>query len=243
MGYAVPGLLVRADGRIAPAAPGMIAELDARAAGGQLRDVRLVSSYDPHTTGKQARDCASCHDVGARARARERASSSWARPARASAPRTPIPRDPRFAIDGWTRLFPAQARAGHARGCARARRRRAAARARASAPACPATPGPSDPIWRDFQAIRRPAGGGRNDAARTRLALGETSLFQITGQDVPLLKQTIQILERDVAQSGVPGCNAALQVIGIIVFLVLARALLQLVPSVPARRARAWRPR
>ena len=62
-GYAArePALAVRADGRIAPAVPGMAMELDATAAGGARLSRNLWSSYDPHSTGKKARTCASCH--------------------------------------------------------------------------------------------------------------------------------------------------------------------------------------
>lgn len=62
-GYAAraPSLTVRADGRVAPAVPGMVMELDATAAGGPKLSPRLWSSYDPHATGKRARTCASCH--------------------------------------------------------------------------------------------------------------------------------------------------------------------------------------
>ena len=56
-----PSLALRADGRIAPAVPGMFLELDATAAGGENVTRRLWSSYDPHSTGKKARTCASCH--------------------------------------------------------------------------------------------------------------------------------------------------------------------------------------
>lgn len=63
-GYAArpPALAVRPDGRIAPAIPGMVMELDATAAGGPKISRRLYASIDPHSTGKKARDCASCHN-------------------------------------------------------------------------------------------------------------------------------------------------------------------------------------
>ena len=64
-GYAArePSLAARADGKIAPAVPGMVMELDATAAGSPKLSPRLWSSYDPHSTGKKARTCASCHDA------------------------------------------------------------------------------------------------------------------------------------------------------------------------------------
>ena len=36
-------------------------DLDATAAGGSSASRRLFASLDPHSTGKKARDCASCH--------------------------------------------------------------------------------------------------------------------------------------------------------------------------------------
>ncbi len=60
-GWAPPLLGVRADGRIVPAVPGMVLEVDARAAGGTSTSRRLFASLEPHTTGKKARTCASCH--------------------------------------------------------------------------------------------------------------------------------------------------------------------------------------
>jgi hypothetical protein len=60
-GWAPPLLGVRADGRIVPAIPGMILDIDARGADGALTSRRLLASLEPHTTGKKARTCASCH--------------------------------------------------------------------------------------------------------------------------------------------------------------------------------------
>ena len=64
-GYAArpPALAVRADGKVAPAVPGMVMDLDASAAGGSRLSRSLWSSYDPHSTGRKARTCASCHDA------------------------------------------------------------------------------------------------------------------------------------------------------------------------------------
>jgi hypothetical protein len=61
MGFEAPGLAVGPDGRIRPAIPGMAATLDARAAGGRLREVHLFSVLDPHSTTLQGRTCADCH--------------------------------------------------------------------------------------------------------------------------------------------------------------------------------------
>ena len=59
--WAPPLLGVRADGQIVPAAPGMILDVDAAAAGGAKSARRLLAPSGPHTTGKRARTCASCH--------------------------------------------------------------------------------------------------------------------------------------------------------------------------------------
>ena len=58
---APPLLGVRADGRIVPAAPGMILDVNATAAGGGKSSRRLLAPSEPHTTGKKARTCESCH--------------------------------------------------------------------------------------------------------------------------------------------------------------------------------------
>ena len=61
MGFAAPGLAIGPDGRIRPAIPGMDGTLDARAAGGRLREIHLFSVLDPHSTTLQGRTCAECH--------------------------------------------------------------------------------------------------------------------------------------------------------------------------------------
>jgi hypothetical protein len=61
--WAPPLLGVRGDGRIVPAAPGMILDVDASAAGGGRTSRRLLAPVEPHTTGKKARTCESCHRV------------------------------------------------------------------------------------------------------------------------------------------------------------------------------------
>lgn len=59
--FAPPLLGVRVDGRIVPAAPGMILDIDTSAAGGAKASRRLLAPAEPHTTGKRARTCESCH--------------------------------------------------------------------------------------------------------------------------------------------------------------------------------------
>jgi hypothetical protein len=56
-----PLLGVRSDGRIVPAAPGMILDIDATALAGGKASRRLVAPMEPHATGKKARTCESCH--------------------------------------------------------------------------------------------------------------------------------------------------------------------------------------
>jgi hypothetical protein len=59
---AAPPLLgVRADGRIVPAQYGMVLTIDASGAGGAKVSRRLLAPAEPHTTGKRARTCESCH--------------------------------------------------------------------------------------------------------------------------------------------------------------------------------------
>jgi len=58
-GPPLPG--VRSDGRIVPAAPGMILDMERAAAGGGKTSRRLLAPMEPHATGKKARTCQSCH--------------------------------------------------------------------------------------------------------------------------------------------------------------------------------------
>jgi hypothetical protein len=59
---AAPPLLgVRADGKIVPAQYGMVLTIDASDAGGAKVSRRLLAPAEPHTTGKRARTCESCH--------------------------------------------------------------------------------------------------------------------------------------------------------------------------------------
>ncbi|HEX7614074.1 MAG TPA: hypothetical protein VF554_02240, partial [Thermoanaerobaculia bacterium] len=59
--WAPPLFGVRGDGRIVPATPGMIFDVDATRAGGGKTARRLLSPVEPHTTGRRARTCESCH--------------------------------------------------------------------------------------------------------------------------------------------------------------------------------------
>ncbi len=104
-GYAAspPALAVRADGRIAPAIPGMVLELDATVAGGPNVSRRLFASLDPHSTGKKARDCAGCH-LSSWALGLGTGTLSLSGRDPAFQPATPAPEDPGMAVDAWTRL-------------------------------------------------------------------------------------------------------------------------------------------
>ena len=61
MAYGPPTLGVDSQDRIIPATPGMIFTLSATAAGGPLLHRRLFAPIHPHTTGKKARGCPTCH--------------------------------------------------------------------------------------------------------------------------------------------------------------------------------------
>lgn len=56
-----PGLAFGPDGRILPAIPGMVGEIDLRAFGKGVRHLHLFSVLDPHSTVKQGRTCRDCH--------------------------------------------------------------------------------------------------------------------------------------------------------------------------------------
>ncbi|MBW2456238.1 MAG: hypothetical protein JRI68_17090 [Deltaproteobacteria bacterium] len=105
-----PVLAVRADGRIAPAIPGMILTVQTEPTGKPVRR-RLFATIDPHTTRPQARSCASCH--------RSAAALGWGTgtlqlaqrldgPATRFEPAVADPEEPARAVDGWTAPFPAQ---------------------------------------------------------------------------------------------------------------------------------------
>ena len=98
-----PAIAVQADGRIAPAMPGMVMDLDATAAGGPKASRRLYSSFDPHSTGKKARTCERCH-LSAWALGLGTGTLDLAGAEPSFQPATPALEDPRMASDAWTRL-------------------------------------------------------------------------------------------------------------------------------------------
>ncbi|HYN40200.1 MAG TPA: hypothetical protein VE129_00365, partial [Thermoanaerobaculia bacterium] len=160
-GYAArpPALAVRPDGRIAPAIPGMVMELDATAAGGPRASRRFYASLDPHSTGKKARDCASCH------------LSSWALglgtgtlalsgPAPDFMPATPAPEDIRMASDAWTRLDATAPGVGTRVGL-RSLNATELRRALVVGACLPCHKEVRDPVWRDFEeSVTRLTRGG-----------------------------------------------------------------------------------
>lgn len=153
-GYDVrpPALAVRPDGRIAPAIPGMVMELDATGAGGPRVSRRLYATLDPHSTGKKARDCASCHR------------SSWAlglgtgtlsfpEGEPAFAPAAGASEDSRMAADAWTRLDAEKAGTGTRVGL-RSLDRTELRRALAVGACLPCHEEARDPVYRDFGASK-----------------------------------------------------------------------------------------
>lgn len=154
-----PALAIRPDGRVAPAIPGMVMHLDATAAGGPRASRRLYSSFDPHSTGKKARDCASCH-LSSWALGLGTGTLSLAGEVPAFTPAMPAPEDARLASDAWTRLDARTPGAGTRVGLrsldASELRRTLAAGACVSCHKVAA-----DPVWKDFAASRaRLARGG-----------------------------------------------------------------------------------
>jgi len=59
--WASPLLGIFPSGKIVPAVPGMILDVDAKGAGDGRIARRLLAPLEPHTTGKRARTCESCH--------------------------------------------------------------------------------------------------------------------------------------------------------------------------------------
>ena len=67
MGFGLPGIGLApartGEGpRLSPEVPGMDATIDARAAGGEVREISRAAHFDPHTTQRAPRGCDSCHD-------------------------------------------------------------------------------------------------------------------------------------------------------------------------------------
>ena len=160
-GYAArpPALAVRADGRIAPAVPGMVMDLDATAAGGPKVSRRLYSSFDPHSTGKRARTCESCH-LSAWALGLGTGTLSLEGPVPAFRPATPAAEEPRMASDAWTNLDARQPGVGTRVGL-RSLDAGELRRTLAVGACLPCHKVAADPVWRDFAASRaRLARGG-----------------------------------------------------------------------------------
>ncbi|MBK9089927.1 MAG: hypothetical protein IPL90_13105 [Holophagales bacterium] len=166
-GYAArpPALAVRADGRIAPAMPGMVMDLDATSAGGPRASRRLFASLDPHSTGKKARSCESCHlSSWALGLGTGTLDLSGAEPA--FTPPAPAAEDARMASDAWTHLDAEHPGAG-TRVDLRSLDAKELRRTLAVGACLPCHRDGRDPVYRDFeQAKSRLAAGG------TRCAFG-----------------------------------------------------------------------
>lgn len=103
--WAPPALGVSAGSRIVPSVPGMLMTLDARAAGGRVRELRLFAPLEPHSTGERARTCEECHrSAGALGLGSGRLDVDRDEPS--FLPAAPAGSDALLARDGWTRLFP-----------------------------------------------------------------------------------------------------------------------------------------
>jgi len=151
VGSGVPALGVRNDDRILPAIPGMVAQLELGAAGGETRSLRLYSLLDPHTTGTRARSCDDCHrqswslGLGEGVLEAERDTLRYI-PARASA------EDPNMDAHAWTRVD-AEVPGSSTRTGARSLNRDELARA-LRVGACLRCHSATDAIYRDFAAAR-----------------------------------------------------------------------------------------
>ncbi len=160
-GYAAkpPALAVRPDGRIAPAIPGMVMTLDAAAAGGPRVSRRLYASLDPHSTGKKARDCASCH-LSSWALGLGTGTLSVSGGVPSFTPAVPAPEDARLASEAWTRLDARTPGVGTRVGL-RSLDARELRQTLAVGACLPCHKEASDPVWKDFGASReRLARGG-----------------------------------------------------------------------------------
>lgn len=146
-GFGPPALGVRADGTIVPAVPGMI--LDIAPPGGPSSAHRLFAPLEPHTTGKRARTCESCHrssvalGLGSGALDLDGENPTFT-------PLESTSADPSLAADGWTSLLPAAPGKGTREGFrsfdATEQRRVLAV---GTCLHCHAKA--SDPVWRDFK--------------------------------------------------------------------------------------------
>lgn len=113
--WAPPALGVTADGRIVPAVPGMVMTLDARAAGGAASSHRLYAPLSPHSTGKKARTCESCHrDPWALGAGTGRLDVD--RDAPSFVPSAPAAGGPSSAHDAWVGFLPERPGEGTRRG-------------------------------------------------------------------------------------------------------------------------------
>lgn len=148
--WGAPALGLTADGRIDTFAPGMISSLDASAAGGPVGSERRFSRVRPHTTGAQARSCASCHRDPA---ALGLGTGDLDLVGLRFSPADPDPDSPALARDGWVALQPAAAADG-ARPGQRSLDAAEQRRVLRVGLCLDCHPTAQDPIYRDFAAAR-----------------------------------------------------------------------------------------
>lgn len=165
-GWGPPALGVTAEGRIVPAVPGMVMDLDARAAGGPSSSHRLYAPLSPHSTGRKARTCASCHrsafalGLGTGTLDGDRGEPSFV-------PAFAAPGEPALARDGWTTLDAARPGRGTRIGF-RTLDAREIARVLLAGRCVPCHEKADDPVWRDFAASRERLATGRAPGCRGR---------------------------------------------------------------------------
>ncbi len=104
-GFEPPVLGVRDDGTIVPAVPGMILDIAAPGNGNSVSTRRLFAPLEPHTTGRKARACESCHR-SAKALGLGTGTLHLEGKEPMFLPLTPSAGDPSLAADAWTKLFP-----------------------------------------------------------------------------------------------------------------------------------------
>jgi hypothetical protein len=147
-GFEPPVLGVRADGTIVPAVPGMILDIAASENRNAASGHRLFAPLEPHTTGKRARTCESCHR-SPKALGLGTGTLNLESRVPVFTPLTSSAEDSSLAGDAWTKLFAQTPGLGTRTGF---RSLDAAEQLRVlTVGAClPCHPKATDAIWRDF---------------------------------------------------------------------------------------------
>jgi len=157
--WGLPALAVRADGRIAPAIPGMILDVQPGPDAERI-ERRLFATLDPHTTRRESRPCRSCHGQSVALGLGEGRLEISPKGPR-FVPARPDPQQPGRAADGWVTLFPEAPAAGTRTGL-RSLDAVEQHRVLRVAPCLECHPETDDPIYADFDTALR-----RNRAGRT----------------------------------------------------------------------------